>query len=283
MTSVLKLLRERGGRLAASRLRAIVQPMRRDGHAVMLHNGRSGSTLLGDMLDQNPAIFWDGETIEKRLHQRSEREDVGIDKLYGKLDVETELAAIRQRMSSRCGNRIFGTELQDYHLDMLGASLPDMIEQLRRVGFTKFILLERNYLRKIVSHLVATQKRRHHVSAETKVTVDPIRINPDRIYIGHTFTTLQNVLEQYRSFAEAARANVNGGDLLELSYESDIETDPNVACARVCDFLGVETHQAAIKFGKTTNVPLNEVVENYSEVASALDKSGFGSLLDSAG
>ena len=283
MNSLTKLVRERGGRLVASRLRSFVEPLRTDGHVLMLHNGRSGSTLLGDMLDQHPDMFWDGETIEKRLHQRSEREGIGIDRFYGALDPQAEVEEIRRRMQTRCGGRIFGTELQDYHLKMLGLSLPEMIERLRPLGFTKFILLERNHLRKIVSHLIATQKRRHHVGAATKVEVDPIQINPERIYIGHKSTTLREVLEQYAEFARSARAALRKQDLLELSYEEHIETDPNVAAAKVCEFLGLPSHRASIKFGKTTNVPLSAAVKNYAEVVRSLEATGFASVVEEAG
>ena len=38
---------------------------KRPGVVVMLHIGRCGSTVLANMLDQNPNIFWDGKTARK--------------------------------------------------------------------------------------------------------------------------------------------------------------------------------------------------------------------------
>ena len=41
---------------------------RRPGVVIMLHIGRCGSTVLANMLDQNPNIFWDGKTA-RRAHE----------------------------------------------------------------------------------------------------------------------------------------------------------------------------------------------------------------------
>src|SRR6516225_3158271 len=36
----------------------------RRGNVVMFHLGRSGSTVLASLLQQNPGVFWDGELFE---------------------------------------------------------------------------------------------------------------------------------------------------------------------------------------------------------------------------
>ncbi|MEO0417764.1 MAG: hypothetical protein AAF249_02790 [Pseudomonadota bacterium] len=271
----LRNLRERGPRALSSRLRGLVQSPRDEGHVLMVHNGRSGSTLLGDMLDQNPNIFWDGETLEKMFHRLSDEAGQGIDKLYGSLSFDAAVAEIEDRLDKLAGNRVFGTELQDYHPVMVSSDLEQFVERLKRTGFTRFISLQRSHLRKLVSHVVATQKEQFHVSSGAKVRVKQIRINPDRIYIGHRFTTLLDALSTYQEFSEATQRLFDAEDALFLTYEDHIKSDPTVALDKAIEFLGVENHQPKINFGKTTDIAIKDLIENFDEVSDVLAGSAF--------
>lgn len=241
----------------------------------MVHNGRSGSTLLGDMLDQSPEIFWDGETLEKLFHRLSDEAGQGIDKLYGSLSFDAAIAEIEDRLDKLAGNRLFGTELQDYHPIMVSSDLPQFVERLKRKGFTRFISLQRSHLRKLVSHVVATQKEQFHVSSGAKVKVKQIRVNPNRIYVGHRFTTLLEALSTYQEFSEVSQRLLASEDALFLTYEDHIKSDPTIALNKTLEFLGIERHQPKINFGKTTDIAIKDLIENFDEVAEALAGSAF--------
>lgn len=279
LSDKLSHLSKRGPRAVASRLRAMVQTPRSDGHILMMHNGRSGSTLLGDMMDQHPSIFWDGETFEKFLHQKSAERDIGIDHLYGSFSGQDLIGEIENRIKTRAGNRQFGTEIQDYHLLMTEISLADFAERLRNLGFTKFIYLDRNYMRKIVSHIIATERDQFHVGANAKTKRSQININPEEMYIGHQFTTLTDTLERYKKFSDDATKVFANDDFLQLTYEEHIKNSPTVASEQVCKFLNISVHDPKIKFGKTTNIPLHDVIENYAEIETILKSGPFASQL----
>jgi len=272
---IVQNLRERGPRALSARFRAMVQKRASEGHVVMVHNGRCGSTLLGDMLDQNPEIFWDGETLEKMYHRMSQKSGRGIDHFYGEVSFNAGLSEIEDRLDKLAGNRVFGTELQDYHPVMLSSDLHRVVDRLKQSGFTRFISLQRSHLRKLVSHIVATQKAQFHVSSGAKVDLKKITINPARIYVGHRFTTLRDALGRYQEFSEEARDLFRSEDALFLTYENDIQSDPMIALGKVTDFLGIERHQPKVNFGKTTDIALNELIENYDEFAEALAGSEF--------
>lgn len=44
-------------------LKYMASPLR-SGNIVMFHIGRSGSTVLGDLLDQHSSVYWDGEIYQ---------------------------------------------------------------------------------------------------------------------------------------------------------------------------------------------------------------------------
>ena len=90
MTTFAKRLLEHGPRYAAARLRGLASAPLTEGHVLMLHTGRSGSTVLGQMLDQHSGVFWDGELLEKRFHRIARARGVGVNHLYGALDLADE-------------------------------------------------------------------------------------------------------------------------------------------------------------------------------------------------
>ena len=269
----------RAPRALGARLRSMVMRPQDTGHVLMLHNGRSGSTLLGDMLDQHPAIFWDGETIEKKLHRLQAYKGVGFEELWGSMDLAAGIGELRRRMCERSGGKLFGSEVQDYHPLMLGCDIRSYLREARRLGFTRFIFLERNYVRKIVSHLVATERETFHVQRHIRPPKTHVRIDPNRLYLGHRFTTLDKALRQYRRFREEALEELKNDAVLHLSYEEDIQNDPQVALRKACNFLDLPVHRPAVRFGKTTNRPLRDVIENFREFELAVEQAGFAAEL----
>jgi LPS sulfotransferase NodH len=262
-------------RAGSAMARSIARPPAANGNVLMLHNGRSGSTLLGDLMDQHPAVFWDGETLEKKLHRTESRLGVGFANLYGSFDLDDGISEIEQRMRWRSAGRIFGTELQDYHVEIMKTDIESYLLRLRKLGFERFVFLERNYLRKIASHLVATKRDRFHVNQGIKLQPQPVRINVSRVYIGHRFTTLIDAMRQYRDFFQRAEAALNGAQILKLSYEQHIQNGPQLAVEELCHFLGLSPHHPKINFGKTTDLPLEKVIENFEEVVDYIAGTEF--------
>lgn len=264
----------RASRALKARLSSALLDPRPDGHVLMLHCGRSGSTLLGDMMDQHPDVFWDGEVVEKMLHSTSRKEGVGIDHLQGRFSLEDVIDKNRHRMRTRAGGKIYGMEIQDYHMKFINCSAEEFLSNARNMGFTNIIYLDRNPIRKLVSHLVATNNGEWHIGVNQRSSKPKIRINPDRIYIGHSMSNLKDSLDQMIYFKKDIDQFLYGEQYLRLGYDADIRSDPTVALSKVCAYLGIPEHKPKIKFAKTADLKLSDLIENYLEVESELFRSG---------
>lgn len=243
-----------------------------DGHVLMLHTGRSGSTLLGDMLGQHPQVMWDGEVLEKLLHRMSRREGCGIDQLFGRLSVEQAIAEIVRRQRLLAGGRIYGIEIQDYHLDFFGLDVAGLIAALRPLGFTQFVVLDRkDQVRKVVSHIVALDRHTHHIHPGEQIRGGKVQIVPERVYVGHRFRTMAKVLKSYELFLVEARTELAQGNVLELDYETHVENNPHDGYRRICHSIGVEPREPNVNFGKTAPQPLSQIVANFDEMTAYLE------------
>ena len=280
MTSFAKRLLEHGPRYAAARLRGLASAPLGEGHVLMLHTGRSGSTVLGQMLDQHSGVFWDGELLEKRFHRIARARGVGVNHLYGALDLADAVALIRRRMKALSGGRVFGLEVQDYHLEMLGTDAASLLGELRALGFTRFVILNRNPIRKLVSHIAATERGQHHVGVAERVKADKVSIDCDEIYAGHRFASVEEVLGQYSDFFAAFERLLEGEDVLRLSYTAHVEASPLVAYEAICGYLGLTPEEPAITLRKTTNRNLADVIENYAEFEARMVRSRFAADLE---
>ena len=256
------------GSLAKS---AIIRP-RTAGHVLMLHTGRSGSTLLANMLDRHPEIFCDGETLERPFHQLAHAKGTSIADQFGAIGLEDAMDRLATRKKRLSAGRIYCAELQLYQLEMLQTTLPDFLAAIETIGFDRFILLNRrNHLRKIVSHMIATTYDRHHVKRASVKSAPVTRVNPQRCFVGHQMHPLVKRIDDYEGFFEEATRLLQDRTVLHLDYDADISDDPMTAYRRTCDFLNVAHHPTTIGLKKTANFPLFELIENYDDVVGALE------------
>ena len=253
----------------------MLQP-RTSGHVLMLHTGRSGSTLLASMLDRHPEMFCDGETIERPFHQLAHAEGTSIAKQFGAIDLGAAVGHLDKRIRRLSAGRIYCAELQPYQLEMMGAALPDLLAAIEPLGFDRFIILNRrNHLRKIVSHMIATTYNRHHVKGESIKSAPTTRLNPDRCFVGHRMRELVEQIDEYEAFFHESSQLLRGHQVLHLDYDADISSNPQQAYHSVCKFLRVGDHPTTVDLKKTTNFPLTELIENYDDVAQALENTAY--------
>lgn len=265
------------GTYAASALGA---PHRESGHVLVFHTGRSGSTVLGDMLDQHSQVVSFGEVFETMLKRAARRHRHGIAGLYGHFRLNDFVSEVRKRMRLFGGSRICRVEVEGYHLEMMGSTASDVVEKLEPLGFSRFVLLRRqSTFRQIASQLVALERGAHHVGQADPLERVSVRMNPERMYIGHRFQSLDEVLSGYEAFWSSVRDALAGRIVLELIYERDIQDDPFLAYRLVCEFVGVQPESPQVRLAKTTNHPLPEIIENLEELRAYLSRHGRDELL----
>jgi LPS sulfotransferase NodH len=227
------------------------------------HIGRSGSTVLGDLLDQHPAVTWLGEIYEWReFRDRPAPPGPGSELLRR---LQTRLPAV--------ATPVAGIEAKFYHLHDHRVPLGDFLAELRATGVARcrFIVLRRkNYLRKIVSSLAARQRGQWFARTGQAVPPARVEINPDRVCIDGDAQPLLDYLQDWDAQFDQLDAVLAGEEPLHLTYEDDIEQDPRVAYRKVCGYLGLTPGVPEVRFHRTTPQPLAEVVTTLPAVRQAL-------------
>ena len=251
-------------------------PPRRRANAVMFHIGRSGSTVLADLLAQHADCFWSGEIYE-RAFQTLERQGTPLQSGAVPLDPVQFLAHVM----SRADKPIYGFELKFYHLQLFGVALEDFLSLLDALEFRHFVVLERrNALRKIVSSLVAQQKNKYRQPSGEQASLTRVRLDVDALHVDRTTGPLVGFLQTYQERFRRLDQLLAGRSVLRLTYEDDIEPDPRIGYRRACEFLGIAPQPVDVRLGKSNPFPLAEILLNCTEVQQALSGTPFAWMLD---
>jgi hypothetical protein len=244
-------------------------PHCRLGNLVMFHTGRSGSSVVADLLGRHPAVHWDGELFNYHLNVwRSRPKDRMAD---------------AQRMIKR---RIYFFNVPYYGFEVLTSQLvagniekKRFIDALDTLGIDHYILLtRRNILRKIVSNLVARERGRWHLGSEEIARLTQIHVDVVRLRLATTRPLIVH-LRDTQSEYDALQALLSSRRCLRLVYEDDILKDPRDAVRKFCDFLDVDYLELPVRHGRTTPQPLHQIIDNYVEVEDVLSGTEFEWML----
>jgi hypothetical protein len=250
---------------------------RRPGNVAMFHVGRSGSTVLARLLDQHPRVWWDGETYYNRWEQLG-----GSPDLFGSFDPARHL---RRRMRA-AGDRYYGFEvkfLPEQQLKIIQMELADFVDSICDLGISHFISLKRkNYVRRTLSQLIGRKTQVRHIDRGARSTLTRVRIDVDCVEIGVTGSA-KPLLERFHEL-DAAHGELDrllaNKRALHLTYEDDILDDPQRAVERVCAFLNIEPHEGRVSHGRTNPFRIDEMVENFDELARVLSGTKFEWMLN---
>ena len=243
---------------------------RRLGSVVMFHTGRSGSSVIADMLGGHPAIHWDGELFNYRLMLWRKRPKYRMVEASG---------LIRRRMNL-FDKPLYGFEVLSTHLHAGQMEERQFIAALENLGIEHFILLtRRNVLRKLVSNLVARERGRWRLEAREAAPLTRVHVDTSNLQMASIKPLVTHIRDTLADYA-TLRSALSSRRCLELVYEDDVHRDPRRAYRRICEFLGVEYVAAPVRHGRTTPHPLRQVIENYDEVAQVMSNTGFEWMLE---
>ena len=243
----------------------------RPGNIAMFHIGRSGSTVLADLLRQHPRIHWEGELYQRFFHIWARQ---GKTLAANGWPVDP-IKLLRSRLK-RAGRHYYGFEVKFFHLRLAQVALDHYLDQLTRMGFNYFIILERkNYLRTVVSSVVAHHTHIVHHSLATPPELNRIRLNVNMVQIDRDAKPLLAYLVDYQERFLTLKRLLHHACVLTLTYEDDIADDPYTGYRRVCTFLGLPPRPAAIRYGKTNPFKLSEILVNFDEVVRTLRGTRF--------
>lgn len=252
---------------------------------IMWHQGRCGSTVLGELLNQHPDVRWPGEIFHRYQRANTARPQFARDLRYARM---------------RAGRRVAGVELKGLsgqQLAVLGVDLDGFIDVAQANGFTACVFLtRRNTLRRIVSVQIMASGLRstlnmtagssEQLRGSLTLPVGPIQVHgqlasllsitaADGSPAKPNHPRYENLLEMIdtigRETLEArARVGARYPDVVDLCYEDHIESDPRVAYSMVCEHLGLAHRPAQVTLQRINTKPLRDGIANFDAVAELL-------------
>lgn len=255
---------------------------------VMFHIGRSGSTVLGDLLRQHHQVYWDGEILSGHAKEADERKTMDgqpwmtrwrrsqhyPDRPYQFLEARFPVVGFR---------RYYGMEMKFFHLSHNGIPLDGFIEYLRQNRFKKFIVLQRNnFLRKVVSSLIGSRKGAYHAPSGSATRPDKIAVDVNCVRIDGDAKPLLQYFDDWSENFARLRGLLQTDSSLELTFEDDIEAAPTIAYRKCCDHLSIPPCEPVIKYSRTNPFPISDLVENFSALQRELSNTPYEWMLESA-
>lgn len=238
------------------------------------HFGRCGSTLLGNLLAGHPRVDWQSELFHG-LHEKT-------DDLVAFQDPMELLT----RPIANCSQPVFGFETKFQHLDPngLACDLSEFTHRLAELGFNRLVLLTRkNYLRQAISVARGQLTGQWHFPADQpRPKFEPFRLNLNSISLGgfnrelvECFSFLDETYSQARQCFERV-----GIPLLELVYESDLESNAQIAMKKMSEFLGIENRELQVSVKKLGGQPIDQMVSNADEISTRLQGTPYHWMVD---
>lgn len=225
--------------------------------------GRSGTTLLTDLLRSHPDVWCDDEMLNATLHMRY-RDPVG----------RTEL---RSRIATRRGKRAYGFHVKIRQLaEQQGVDPAGYLGALERSQWQFIWLRRENVVRSALSNLVREQRGLAHVrSGSNGVPTDHelrFNINPERL-VEHA--------RNRRAMHAAERSALGDRHFIEVLYERDLlDSSRHQSTAdRVFDELGLPSATVGTDLARTGRDELSDQIENFADVEAAISDAGLAHFL----
>jgi LPS sulfotransferase NodH len=244
----------------------------------MFHFGRVGSTVVSELLNQNPNIKWDNELFQILYSNNGKLIDTKF---------ENDWLKILLNRYSRTKQKVYGFEtkaIQEARLgkDFLNIDFSLYLDELTKDGMTKFIILKRkNILKQLLSIERAIQNKKFHyhkgeVKIKTKLHFDPKRaIYGD--YKGDIISVFKKLENQYEVIENELKSRKL--DYLVLNYEDHIEKNPIDAYTKICDFINVAKSDVVVKQFKIGKSSLLDEISNPEALMNHLKDTPYKWML----
>jgi len=247
---------------------------------VMTHFGRSGSTVLAELLKQHSRIAWLDEFFSLKWINSRETYNFTLQQL---LDMIATQTAKRRAQNP---DLLVGHEIK--LMNFLQNPSCNMVDYARATAdpseYIHIVLRRRNILKRICSVYKAAQTNVYHVKSTASDDADRrFTVNFDNLIdydTGQRGATLPELISKAVAREESVLENYRkvGVTYLELSYEDDIETDPLQAYRKIIDYLGLDFEPAQVGLKKTGR-GLRSDIKNYDQVEAALAASEYAWML----
>ena len=235
----------------------------------MLHNGRCGSTVVGNLLAQNPNMHWASELYTPLFAKWKKEHPNRFPLSEQKTIVEKPIEFLKNSISETT-KPYYGFEIKPVQLAPIGFVTANFLSQSFLLNFTYFILIRRkNWLRSIVSERISAKTDVWHFYREDIAKLEKIHLPLNKP------EPLVERIEKKEIQMQEVETLLAGKNVLNLTYEDDIEQDPQKAYRSICEFVDMEATNASVTLSKTNPFPLKDIIENFAEVKAALHNTPY--------
>lgn len=216
---------------------------------VIFAQGRSGSSLLLDLIRSHPDVHCDNEIFHRRVAGR----------LFSPWRYINGRAALSPK-------GVYGCQLKIYQMTE-DQNIEDAAAFLRRLdeaGWKIIHLVRENLFRKSLSLAVAEVRGKFlDRAAEGPVNLAALVVDPKRLLA---------IMRERERFDREEAAALDGIPSLRITYESDLRDSHRhqVTCDRIFDFLGVPRVSVSTELVRTSSPRISDYIANHEEIFEGL-------------
>ena len=237
---------------------------------------RTGSTMLRMMLNLHPNIICFGEAISihgkpnlgRKIHKKINKTSDELAEILSRESVNFLYEYIfNQEDCEAVGVKIKYRQLEEQFQEIF-----DKIANDKTISIVH--LTRKNLLKRYVSHKLSGSQKTPHVILNSQKQQEQEQVKVK--------VNVQNCLEDISSVKKAEirfREYFKNHKFIEIVYE-DILADRNSQMEKIQNFLGVNSIELSPKTVKVNSDNLEDIVENYQELAEAIKETSNAQYLD---
>jgi LPS sulfotransferase NodH len=216
--------------------------------------GRSGSTLLVNLLAKHPSISCDGEILHRKA-------------LFPKQKIDTHVA--------KCSSEVYGFKLLSYQVrDVQNIKYSEkFLQNLVEAGFYIIYLRRKNLLFHALSNINARQKSNFHIHDNNQsYNRNAIHVDCNEVIQWMKGSESLEIYEKYLLI------NIPH---LSLYYEDDLLNPEchQITADRVFNYLQIPSVQVSSNLVKLMPLQLNQMVLNSEELRQSVSRTKFSHFL----
>ena len=221
---------------------------------IIFGQGRTGSTLLLQLVNCSENVYCDGEIYSTEFPFRIWRKGLAK-KLYLKIRSKAYRA------------KIYGCRIKIYdlyrHQSMSTDESIAFINTLAKDGWKIIHLTRTNKFRQCLSSLVAEERNVYHFRDKRTATRQKVTIKTEEI---HERIKLLHIFDQQE------HDSLKDISFLSVNYEEDLENQNNhqATLNKICAFLNIPEVETKIQLTRTSAKTLESYIENHEAVKSVL-------------
>ncbi len=248
---------------------------------VLTHLGRSGSTVLTELLKQHSKIAWLEEYFSLKWIYERDTYDFTLAQMLDMIRVEVA------KHHARNPDLLVGHEIKLMNfLQNPSCSMVDYAQATADPNdYIHIVLRRRNVLKRICSIYKAAQTKVYHVkSASTEYRDKTFSIDFANLVdydTGQKAATFPALISKSIARENEVLANYRNSGIryLELSYEDDIESSPQRAYGKIIGYLDLDYEPANVSLNKTSR-GLHTELRNYDQLEAEMKDSEYAWMLD---